>query len=143
MPEPSLKARFTAAAKVESHFGGDSINSRGYHLTAPAGKVNQFRLAQLDDYSTLPRRKFIWQPSLAISLRARVSAQDHPGTWGFGFWNDPFGLSLGFGGNTSRLPILPNATITVTGAGSNYTITITWGDPGQPEDQTLIAEFSL
>ena len=31
-----------------------------------------------------------------------------PGTWGFGLWNDPFALSLGFGGK-QRLPSLPNA----------------------------------
>jgi hypothetical protein len=26
-----------------------------------------------------------------------------------GLWNDPFGFSLGFGGTTGRLPVLPNA----------------------------------
>ena len=32
-----------------------------------------------------------------------------PGTWGFGFWNDPFTVSLGLQGASRRLPVLPNA----------------------------------
>jgi hypothetical protein len=32
-----------------------------------------------------------------------------PGTWGFGFWNDPFAFSLGLKGMARRLPALPNA----------------------------------
>jgi hypothetical protein len=32
-----------------------------------------------------------------------------PGTWGFGFWNDPFTISLGLQGTSRRLPVLPNA----------------------------------
>jgi hypothetical protein len=44
-----------------------------------------------------------------MSLRARASAADIPGTWGFGFWNDPFVLSLGLGGVPLRMPALPNA----------------------------------
>ena len=48
--------------------------------------------AQIDDYQTLPRRNFLWQPPLQMTVRARFS---HPagtlsGTAGFGFWNDPF-----------------------------------------------------
>jgi len=44
-----------------------------------------------------------------MSLRARASSDSIPGTWGFGFWNDPFELSLGFGGRPFRLSALPNA----------------------------------
>jgi hypothetical protein len=44
-----------------------------------------------------------------LSLHARVSASNLPGTWGFGLWNDPFGFSLGLGGSAGRLPVLPNA----------------------------------
>jgi hypothetical protein len=44
-----------------------------------------------------------------MSLAARASSNSIPGTWGFGLWNDPFGLSLGFGGSPFRLPALPNA----------------------------------
>ena len=40
-------------------------------------------------------------------MHARLSSADLPGTWGFGFWNDPFGFSLGFGGKPGQLPALP------------------------------------
>jgi hypothetical protein len=49
------------------------------------------------------------QFSTRLSLSARASSDSIAGTWGFGLWNDPFGLSLGFGGNPLRLPALPNA----------------------------------
>jgi hypothetical protein len=35
-------------------------------------------------------------------------------------WNDPFGLSLGFGGNSFRLPALPNAVWFFHASGENY-----------------------
>jgi hypothetical protein len=81
----------------------------GWRLYIQAGGANAYRLAQLDDYACLPRSRFAWGMPLAFSLEARVSAQEIPGTWGFGLWNDPFGFSLGFGGNALRLPCLPNA----------------------------------
>lgn len=75
----------------------------------PTGDAEHYRLAQLDDYATLPRHKFPHSTPFEISLRARSSQRDLLGTWGFGLWNDPFGFSLGFGGNAGRLPALPNA----------------------------------
>ncbi len=81
----------------------------GWRLSIPAGTANAYRLAQLDDYWRLPRPRFAWQPPMNIALRARVSAPHLPGTWGFGLWNDPFGISLGFGGHPLRFPCLPNA----------------------------------
>jgi len=42
-------------------------------------------------------------------VRARASAPETPGTWGFGLWNDPFSFSLGFGGAGRWFPALPNA----------------------------------
>jgi hypothetical protein len=42
------------------------------------------------------------------------------GTWGFGMWNDPFGLSLGFGGSPFRLPALPNAAWFFYASPQNY-----------------------
>ena len=75
----------------------------------PAGDAPAYRFAQLDDYTGLPRGRFPSRPPLTLSLRARASSDSVPGTWGFGLWNDPFGLSLGFGGNPFRLPTLPNA----------------------------------
>ena len=63
----------------------------------------------MDDYTRWPRRNFSTQPPSTLSLRARASSKSIPGTWGFGLWNDPFGLSFGFGGNSLSLPALPNA----------------------------------
>jgi len=61
--------------------------------------------AQIDDYQGLPRRRFLWQAPLKLTVCARFS---HPsgelrGTAGFGFWNDPF-LMTG-----ARPPTLPRA----------------------------------
>ncbi|MFZ5856127.1 MAG: hypothetical protein ACOYZ6_04790 [Chloroflexota bacterium] len=81
----------------------------GWRMEIPAGDTSAYRFAQLDDYTGLSRGRFPSLPSLTLSLRARTSGNSIAGTWGFGLWNDPFGLSLGFGGNPFRLPTLPNA----------------------------------
>jgi hypothetical protein len=83
--------------------------SNGWRMEIPAGDASAYRFAQLDDYTRLPRGQFSSRPPLTLSLRARVSSNSIAGTWGFGLWNDPFGLSFGFGGNPFRLPTLPNA----------------------------------
>lgn len=97
-----LAARKTKTAHVQPSEGG-------WRLSIPAGPANAYRLAQVDDYSPLRRSHFPWQAPLTISLEACVSASALPGTWGFGLWNDPFGVSLGEGGSALRLPCLPNA----------------------------------
>jgi len=79
-----------------------------WRLSLPAGSPGKYRLAQLDDYSGLRREDFRWYPPLRMKLQCRASAADLPGTWGFGLWNDPFSLSMGFGGGVRRLPALPN-----------------------------------
>ena len=106
---------------IPSHTSGARVEeiSRGaeYRLTIPAGPADKYRLAQLDDYTKISRGRFPlrFPPStslrtgLSLSLSARASSDSIPGTWGFGLWNDPFGFSLGFGGNPFRLPALPNA----------------------------------
>jgi hypothetical protein len=94
--------------------------SDGWRLEIPAGARGTYRLSQLDDYAALRRDRFPHVPPLTINLRARVSAADLPGTWGFGVWNDPFGLSLGFGGNSGRLPALPQAAWFFYGSIENY-----------------------
>ncbi|MCW5876899.1 MAG: hypothetical protein KIS85_08455 [Anaerolineales bacterium] len=81
----------------------------GWRLRLPPGDAGGYRLAQLDDYRGLPRRRFPHRPPWRLRLRARASAAQLPGTWGFGLWNDPFGLSLGLGGTAGRLPALPHA----------------------------------
>lgn len=78
-------------------------------LSIPPGPAGNYRLAQVDDYHHLPRARFPWKPPLRLTLEARVSSPDVPGTWGFGLWNDPFfAMGLGFGGTARRLPALPN-----------------------------------
>jgi hypothetical protein len=78
-------------------------------LELPAGPAGRYRIAQMDDYSRLPRGAFLYQPPVSLSLRARVSSNNLPGTWGFGFWNDPFALGIGIKGSGLRMPALPEA----------------------------------
>ncbi len=80
----------------------------GWHLHLAQEGPASYRLAQLDDYATLPRSRFLWREQTTLSLRGRVSDPTLPGTWGFGLWNDPFTLSLGLSGMARRLPALPN-----------------------------------
>jgi hypothetical protein len=44
-----------------------------------------------------------------MRLRARASHNTPVGTLGFGFWNDPFTLSLGQAGAARRIPVAPQA----------------------------------
>jgi len=104
MAYTKLTPRFTPDARVEEISGGDE-----YRLSIPAGSADKYRLAQLDDYTQTSRGRFPLRSPLSLSLSARASSDAIPGTWGFGLWNDPFGLSFGFGGNPFRLPALPNA----------------------------------
>jgi hypothetical protein len=102
--------------------------AKGFRLEIPKGDSGHYRLAQLDEYGKLPRRKFPRRASLRMTLRARVSAAALPGTWGFGLWNDPFGFSIGFGGNPLRIPALPNAVWFFHASRENY---LSFGDnPG-------------
>jgi hypothetical protein len=88
---------------------GGSVGKReeGWRFSLPAGSKSIYRLAQLDDYGTFRRNHFSHNPPFYMELHARVSSNWMPGTWGFGLWNDPFGVSLGFGGKHGRLPTLP------------------------------------
>lgn len=63
--------------------------------------------AQLDDHRRLARSAFRWTPPVRMSVRARTSPEKPKGTLGFGFWNDPFTLSIGQGGAARRLPAPP------------------------------------
>jgi hypothetical protein len=49
-----------------------------------------------------------------------VSSAEIAGTWGFGFWNDPFNLSLGLGGSVRRFPALPNTAWFFYASPPNY-----------------------
>jgi hypothetical protein len=91
-----------------------------WRLEIPPGDGAEYRLAQVEDYKGLPRREFPWRPPARLSLRARSSHPEIPGTWGFGLWNDPFALSLGFGGASRALPALPNAAWFFFASPPNY-----------------------
>lgn len=86
---------------------GDERRSRRYHL------------AQLDDYQGLPRHRFPWRQPVNLSLRARASHAQIPGTWGFGFWNDPFGMAFVRGGGF-RPPAWPNVAWFFFASPENY-----------------------
>jgi hypothetical protein len=107
-----MNPRATSNASVESI-------KNGWRLGIQKGDYLHYRDAQLDDYSQLPRHKFPHQ-TLNLNLRAKASSSSAAGTWGFGLWNDPFGLSLGFGGSPFRLPALPNAAWFFYGSEENY-----------------------
>ena len=91
-----------------------------WRLEIPAGAGGQYRLAQIDDYTSLARSRLPWQAPLKMTLRARVSAEDLPGTWGFGLWNDPFSFSVGLGGMSQRFPALPRAAWYFYASPQNY-----------------------
>ena len=65
--------------------------------------------AQVDDYQGVARSAFPWAPPLKMQLRARASDPAPLGTLGFGFWNDPFGISLSGAGSVRRLPAAPQS----------------------------------
>jgi len=111
-----LNPRHTPNARVEEV----SRDSAHYRLSIPSGFSDSYRLAQLDDYAQFSRDRFPHHAALSFSLYARTSSDSISGTWGFGLWNDPFGLSLGFGGNPFRLPTLPNAVWFFGASQENY-----------------------
>ncbi|MGD8402302.1 MAG: hypothetical protein PVJ21_01490 [Anaerolineales bacterium] len=113
MLNTDLQTRHSPAANVDT-------TPNGFRLSIPEGDDSQYRIAQLDDYAKMARSDFLHRPSLRLSLRARASAESIPGTWGFGLWNDPFGLSIGFGGNPFRIPALPNAVWFFHASQENY-----------------------
>lgn len=97
----------------------DSIGENSWRLTCPGGGAGRYRLAQLDDYYHVKRSCLPWSAPCHLQLEARASANHLPGTWGFGFWNDPFGMNLGFGG-VRLLPALPDAAWFFFASAPNY-----------------------
>lgn len=109
----SLQANLTPGAKVQG------IASGKIRLEIPAGPSGSYRLAQLDDYNDLPRRNFPWKAPLRLTVTMRAAAA-MPGTWGFGFWNDPFSMSLLGRRGALRLPVFPNAAWFFYASEHNY-----------------------
>jgi hypothetical protein len=111
---PALELKQTAGALVEATGPG------AWRLEIPAGPKGRYRLAQVDDYHSLPRRSFHWQAPFQISLRARASSEDIPGTWGFGLGNNPFGMAILKGTEMLRTPVLPNCAWFFFASKPNY-----------------------
>lgn len=92
-------------------YGGGMITSPEediFRLSLPPN-AKPYCDAQLDDTRSLPRNSFRWRPPVKLEIRARASLPNPSGTLGFGFWNDPFTLSLGMGGASRKLPAAPQA----------------------------------
>lgn len=96
-----LAPRFSRGAKVKPL-------SNGWRLLIPGDGAQRYQVAQLDNCTHTARRNFPYA-SLEMSLRARVSSASHPGTWGFGVWNDPYRANLPRGETFLNALTLPNA----------------------------------
>jgi hypothetical protein len=96
------------------------MGKNSWHLEIPANSRGRYRLAQLDDHKSLPRKDFPRRPPLKLSLQARVSAMELPGTWGFGLWNDPFSFLIAYNKAVPRLPALPDAAWFFHASPQNY-----------------------
>jgi len=95
-----------------------SVDGFGFRLEIPA-LPRGYADAQVDDCKGRRRAQFAWGPPTSLTLRARASQPAPPGTLGFGFWNDPFGLSLGGAGGRQKLPAAPQAAWFFYGAPPN------------------------
>lgn len=104
------------------HVTGCSLVVRGeegVRLMVSAADGARYHNAQLDDYAHGIGERMRWRPPLRLHVRARFSHdQDRlRGTAGFGFWNDPFGMTqrthfrmpraiwFFFGGPPTNLPL--------------------------------------
>jgi hypothetical protein len=110
--------KFIIHTMVQLPFGLTPLLINGGTLEIVEDQVIRFTLpthskkycdAQVDDYHLIPREQFPWSPPCRMILRARASHPDPPGTLGFGFWNDPFTISIGQGGAARRFPVPPQS----------------------------------
>jgi hypothetical protein len=111
---------YPALSKLE--IGGGAVSSAAKSVTRMSipGASHGYADAQLDDYRDKPRVHFLWRPPVRLALRARASEPNPSGTLGFGFWNDPFTLSLGQGGAARRLPATPQTVWFFHGSPPNH-----------------------
>jgi len=130
--KPDLQIRQNGGGVVQE------ISAGCWRMEIPAGPAGVYRLAELDDHLHAARARFPWCAPARLELRARVSTADLPGTWGFGFWNNPFSASLGVRGTARRLPVLPNAAWFFHAGLPNY---LAFRDT-HPADGFLAATFS-
>ncbi len=95
-----------------------AVESAGFRLELPE-LPRGYADAQVDDCKRRRRAQLPWAAPTSLTLRARASHPAPPGTLGFGFWNDPFGLSLGGAGGMQKLPAAPQAVWFFYGAPPN------------------------
>jgi hypothetical protein len=130
------------AVRLRPHAAGgaavEQLDGGVWRLSMPAGPGSAYRLAQLDDYARLSRSSFPWRAPLRLRLRARVENGAAAGTWGVGWWNDPFGMGLSLGGGQLRFPTLPNAAWFFYASAANH---LAFRD-GHPAQGFLAATFS-
>jgi hypothetical protein len=83
-----------AASPYTSGDGRVEIDAGVVRLAVGSSQGSGYADAQLDDYHT-GSRSFRWKPPLRLTLRARFSQPSEMlrGTAGFGFWNDPVGMT--------------------------------------------------
>lgn len=65
-----------------------------------------------------------------MRLRARVSSESIPGTWGFGLWNNPFGFGCSPTKELARLPALPQTAWYFSASPKSY-LSLSDNKPGQ------------
>ena len=106
----------------------EHCSENGARMSLPPA-TSGYNNAQLDDYHALKRGEFWWRAPLRMHLRARASHQAPQGTLGFGFWNDPFTLSLGQRGAGRRIPAPPQTACFFYGSRPND-LSFTPGVPG-------------
>jgi hypothetical protein len=110
----SLSITKTGSAQVSDQ------GAAAWQLEIPAGPAGSYRVAQLDSYTGLSRSSFPHSAPFQMRLRARASSSRLPGTWGFGLWNNPFGMALLTGKEKQRLPALPNTAWFFFASPENY-----------------------
>jgi hypothetical protein len=102
------RVRHMPALPSESNPDRSEANSAaGNYVVLRLAPTKRYADAQLDDTQSLARNAFRWRPPLRFTVRARVSSPAPRGTFGFGFWNDPFSISTGMGGAARKLPAAP------------------------------------
>lgn len=98
--------------RVTTGGGYMSINKSILRLGYDVAASDKYTDSQIDDYTMLSRKEYVWKPPLRMTVKARASnkAADANsteqteatlrGTAGFGFWNRPFTMQ----GNWFTMP---------------------------------------
>jgi len=97
--------------RARQHNGGEVLDADGggWRLNLPGSDRSGYRLAQLEDAPPGSGGGGLWKPPARLEIQARASAADLPGTWGFGFWNDPFGMGGVQSGSRRVFPAFPQS----------------------------------